>query len=90
MIKDYYYSLLSKYISVYARSGDKVLFVEPKITTILNKFSAKDVLVVTSDPERFKGYSTVGNIQSAHQWEPDYIVLDGNLQREADVIKFLS
>lgn len=89
MIKDYYYRLLSKYISVYARTGDKVLFVEPRRRSILNKFSSEDILVVTNDPGQFRGYNTVGDIQSARQFTPNFIVLDGNLQREGDVIKFL-
>lgn len=89
MIKDYYYRLVSKYISVYARPGDKILFVEPLTRLVLNKFSKKDVLVVTSDPERFEGYQTVGDIRTAGQWEPDYIVLSGNINRESDIIEFL-
>ncbi len=89
MIKNYYYRLLSTYISVYARSGDKVLFIEPGNSTLLTRFSTDDVLVVTTDPERFAGYSTVENVRNARQWEPDYIILDGNLQRETDVIAYL-
>jgi len=90
MIKDYYYNLLSKYISVYARPGDKTLFVEPRSRTTLKNFSTKDVLVVTTDTEKFHDYRTVEDIKSARQWEPDYIILDGNLQRVADVIDYLN
>ncbi len=89
MLKNYYYNLLSKYISIYARSGDKVLFVEPQSKLILNKFSRKDVLIVTNISEKFSGYKTVENIGKIMPWEPDYIVLDGNLQREKDIIEFL-
>ena len=89
MIKDYYYRLLSKYISVYARPRDKILFVEPLTSLVLNNFSKEDLLVVTSDPERFDGFQTVEDIQMARQWKPDYIVLSGNINREPDIIDFL-
>ncbi len=89
MLKAYYYRLLSKYISIYVRSGDKVLFVDPLNITILDKFSKENILVVTSDSEQFDGYQTVENIQNARQWKPDYIVISGNLNREADIIAFL-
>ncbi len=89
MLKNYNINLLSKYISIYARSGDKVLFVEPQSKLILNKFSRKDVLIVTNSSEKFSGYKSVENIGKITNWEPDYIVLDGNLQREKDTIEFL-
>jgi len=89
MLKNYYYNLLSRYISISARSGDKVLFVEPQSKLILNKFFRKDVLVVTNSAEKFSGYKTVESIGKIMPWKPDYIVLDGNLQRKKDIIEFL-
>jgi len=89
MLKNYYYRLLSRYISIYARSGDKVLFVEPKSRIILGKLPTEDVLIVTNRPELFNDYRAVEDIQKAKQWEADYIILDGNLHTESDIIEFL-
>jgi hypothetical protein len=90
MLKDYYYSLLSKYISIYARPGEKILFVEPKNMAILGRFSREDILIVTENPERFGGYRTTEGIKNAGQWEPDFIILEGLLQYQADIIEFLN
>jgi hypothetical protein len=90
MLKDYYYRLLSKYISIYARSGEKVLFVEPKSRVILSGHSGNNVLIVTNNPERFSGYTTAQEIRNVKEWEPDYIILEGLLQYKADIIDFLN
>ncbi len=90
MLKDYFYRLISKYISIYAGPGDKVLFVDPLNSDIIIKFSKENVLVVTSNPEGFEEYRTVPEIKEASQWAPDYIVLSGNLNREPDIIEFLT
>lgn len=89
MIKAYYYHLIAGYISVYARPGDKILFMEPRNRVMLKPFSPQDVLVFTENPEPFTGYTTITDIRDAAQWKPDYIVLDGNLQRAKDIIKYL-
>lgn len=90
MLKDYYYRLLSKYISVYARSGDRILFVDPRESTRLSKFSKEDTLLVTSHPEWFDDYRTIEDIRKAKEWGPDFIILDGNLQRESDILELLN
>ncbi len=68
MIKDYFYRLLGKYISIYARPGDKVLLVEPRSMAILSKLSPDDVLLLTNRPEQFTGYRTVEDISSAKEF----------------------
>ena len=89
MIKGYHYHLISKYISVYVRPGDKVLFIEPKNDILFHPFSPEKVLIFTNNPEQFSCHDTTSDTRFAGSWKPDYIILDGNLQRETDVIVFL-
>jgi len=89
MLKNYYYRLLSKYISVYARSGDKVLFIEPKSKFILGNLSKENLLITTNSPERFPSCKTTEDILEAKEWEPDYIILEGLLQNRVDIVEFL-
>jgi len=89
MLKDYFYRLLSKYCSIYIRPGDRVLYVYPRNLHFLLHASKDDALIVTKDFQAFPGFNTVRSLEDVNEFPADYIVLEGNLQYEKDIISFL-
>ena len=92
-LKSYFYGLLSTYIGVFVRPGDRVIYVDPDDETprTVSRHAESRVLRVFSPAT--PGTSSIApltSLDSAREWRPDYIVVDGNIHVLEDVQALLS
>ena len=92
-LKSYFYGLLSTYIGVFVRPGDRVIYVDPDDETprTVSRHAESRVLRVFSPAT--PGTSSIApltSLVSAREWRPDYIVVDGNIHVLEDVQALLS
>ncbi len=89
MVKDYFYRLLNRYFAVFIRPGDRALYVDPR-PGLLNQLPLTSEAWVLntrrSIPQSGCRFLTFEEAQQ-HSW--DYIVLNGNLHYEKDILVFL-
>jgi len=86
-MRDYFYNLLFKYLSLYIFSEDKVVSVEPVTNRLLNKFS--QIKTVFKHSKSNTPGMKSGNINQVKEYNPDYILLNGCLHFERDIQNLL-
>jgi len=92
ILKRYFYRLLTSYLRIYARPGDKVLLVEPQEELIKTLGSDENVRFfnTNSPPDATLPEKQLGSLDSVRSWQPDYIILNGSLHYIGDIQKFLT
>jgi hypothetical protein len=86
-MKDYFYNLLHKYLSVYIFSEDKIVSVEPVTNRLINKFKRIKIAFICGNANTFGIES--GDIDQVKKYNPDYILLNGCLHFERDIQSLL-
>ncbi len=89
MIKNYFYQLLNSYFAAFIRPGDRALYVDPRPALLRQSPPTSEAWVLATRggcPEN--GWKTV-TFEEAEQMAWDYVVLNGNLHYEEDIISFL-
>ena len=86
VVKRYFYSLLSKYISVYIRPDDTILEINPPNSLLINKYPNGHVLNRQSITHSSLDTNTTTDITQPI----DYILLNGTVHFERDIQTLLS
>jgi hypothetical protein len=89
VIKDYFYRLLNRYFSVFIRPGDRVLYVDPRPGLLRQPTPSPDSWVLLTRPDNPRGEWRVLTQEEVRERPWDYIVLNGNLHYEEDILIFL-
>ena len=87
LLKDYFYSLIGRYCSVFVRPSDRVLFVDPRSDLLAESIPAQEKLIVHHSMPASSSASA--SLESAQGWDPDYVVLNGNVHYEGDILDFM-
>jgi hypothetical protein len=85
-MKGYFYRLLAHYLSIYVRAGDSLVEIHPFHAHLLHRFEGHRRGFVPKDDCR--EISDVENLDldtTLRKFNPDYIVLNGNLHYEVDI-----
>ena len=93
-IKNYFYTLLHSCLSLYIQPQNSVLEIHPQHNQLINMFRKQRVAILLRGQEcavTFQDTSVpvipdVGEIKS---WNPDYILLNGNIHYETDIQRLL-
>jgi hypothetical protein len=88
VVKDYFYRLLNRYFAVFIRPGDRALYVDPR-PGLLSQASPQDVWVLATRPGSLQDGMKLLTFEEAKRCPWDYIVLNGNLHYEQDILVFL-
>lgn len=86
-VKKYFYSILSKYLALYVRSKDILLDINPTNFVIGQKFT--NYFYYFTDTYDKRKIVPHHKIWKESYDKPDYILLNGNVQYERDIQKFL-
>ena len=90
MIKSYFYKLLHKYIALYVRPGNSLVEIHPQSDLLLRLMTETKTAVVTSvKNSRFSCTETLEALKHVRAWQPDFILLNGNIHYERDIQRFL-
>ncbi|MDD3878321.1 MAG: glycosyltransferase family 2 protein [Bacteroidales bacterium] len=84
-MKKYFYKLIFKYVSLYARNEDDIIEINPLHDHIINKFYNGKVYFLDD-------YSSIPNFNKTwddNNEKPNYILLNGNVHYERDIQNFL-
>lgn len=89
-MRTYFYSLLFKYVSFYIQPEDSILEVHPQHHRFICLFQRNRTAVLLKEqtPE-FSSEDVLFQAQAIQQWNPDYILLNGNVHYERDIQTFL-
>lgn len=88
MLKNYFYNLLSHYISLYALGEDTVVTVDPVNDKIIKKKS--NIIIANSKEEENSPYNNkVVPLSEINKFNPDYILMNGTVHYERDVQRLL-
>jgi Glycosyl transferase family 2 len=89
LIKDYFYRLLNNYFAASIRPGDRALYVDPRPGLLSQAALTSEVWVLLTRPCNPRSGWKLLTFEEAQQHSWDYIVLNGNLHYEEDIILFL-
>lgn len=78
---------LREYLDLYVRPGDRIAEIRARERAEPLKFQGHELLVLES-PSREIGQPRA-NLETLMSFRPDYVLLNGNIHYEADVLEFL-
>jgi hypothetical protein len=89
LIKDYFYRLLNSYFSAFIRPGDVALYIDPRPGLLAQQPLTPETWVLLTRPGDPPGGWRAVTMEEARQRSWDYLVLNGNLHYEEDILAFL-
>ena len=87
-LKSYFYNLLSSYIGVFVRPGDRVICVDPEEETLRSTPRDAEIRALRLSSDLSTGIDSMApftNVESAAEWRPDYILVDGHVHFVRDI-----
>jgi hypothetical protein len=90
MVKDYFYKLLVRYLSIYIRPNNTLVEVNPLTNIILKHFVNTHSLILSNYLGAKSQSLSSSSTNDVLLPPPDYILLSGNIHYEKDIQKFLS
>ncbi len=87
-LKSHFYNLLSSYIGVFVRPGDRMICVDPEEETLRSTPRDAEIraLRLSSDlGSEIDSLTPFTNVESAAEWRPDYILVDGHVHFVRDI-----
>lgn len=87
-IRKYFYELLFRYLSVFIRPENSVVEVNPKSIPLSNFFNNSMKLFFGSDFHEKKGDLNLTSFGQMSEYDPEYIILNGNVHYERDILLF--
>jgi len=88
-MRNYFYNLLFKYISLYIRPEDLVVCVNPLDNVLFEKFKLKKIAYMSAE-ENLQSNKNILSKDRIAEVKPDYILLDGSLHYENDIYTLLN
>jgi hypothetical protein len=88
-MRNYFYNLLFKYISLYIRPEDLVVCVNPFDNVLFEKFKLKKIAYMSAE-ENLQSNKNILSNDGIAAVKPDYILLDGALHYENDIYTLLT
>ena len=89
-LKDYYYRSMFRYFSVYIRPNDSVVEINPLSGRTTDFLDNVRFLFINKAAPDFIDRNRICSTQETQASPPDYFLLNGNIQFERDIHKFLS
>lgn len=87
--KEYFYSLVAGYYSLYIRPGDKFVEVDPVNSLFRKYFSDEQAFALSMrENNKIEGYESV-KPSDIKKLRPEYFVMNGNIHYERDIQTFL-
>jgi hypothetical protein len=89
-MKTYFYKLLHKYLSVYVRPQNSLLEIHPASDLLIRLFcNLKTAVLLAPGTRRPDNLEALSRIEQVRDWNPEYILLNGNIHYEEDIQAFM-
>ncbi len=87
-VRKYFYELLFRYLSVFIRLEDSVVEVDPGSFPICNFFNNSRKLFLGSNLKKINKSLDSNDLKQISEYESEYIILNGNVHYEKDILLF--
>jgi len=87
-IEKYFYRLLFRYLSVFIRPEDSVIEIDPRSFPISTFFKKSKRLFLNQDLNRNAGPADLTDLKQLAADDPEYLILNGVLHYERDIVSF--